>query len=182
MQQFSINNSVVELEILSGCLLFSDPLYFQKIIDSYEKINTPVIADKKELVKAFEEQLFPHGGGRLLGYKYVERTRGIYLFDPKQLRKFETENEKQESLARQKLITTFGLDTGSFLIIDMQNIDKIIRYVGYDDLIDALLSKQLDKYFETINTKLENNGWAFVVSEGIDSNTEFDGDGFYIVD
>jgi hypothetical protein len=182
MQQFSTNNSVVELEILSGYLLFSDPLYFQKIIDSYDKINISVVADKKELVKAFEEQLFPHGGGGLLGYKYIDSARGIYLFDPKQLRKFETDNAEQESLARQKLITTFGLDTDSFLIIDMHNIDRIIRYVNYDDLIDALLSKQLDKYFETINEKLENNGWAFVVSNGMDSNAEFSGDGFYIVD
>ena len=182
MQQFSTNNSPVELELLSGHLLFADPLYFQNIIDNYSQINTSGISDKRELVKVFEETFFPYGGGGLLGYKYVDKKVNTYLFDPSKLQKWDTDDKHQCALAQQKQITTFGLDTASFLIVDFDNFEKLISIVNYDSLIDALLGKQLDKYFETINKQLGNKGWTYVVSKGVDSADEFDGGGSYIVD
>lgn len=182
MQQFSTDNSPAELELLSGHLLFADPLYFQDIIDNYSKFDTSAISDERELIKVFEETLFPYGGGELLGYKYIDKKSTTYLFDPKELKRWDTDDEQQSTLAQQKQITTFGLDTASFLIVDLDNLEKLISLIDYGSLIDALLGNQLDKYFETINKQIGNKGWAYVVSRGVDSGDEFDGDGSYIVD
>ena len=181
MQQFSTDNSPVELEILSGHLLFADPLYFQDIIDNYSQVDTSAVSDKREVVKIFEERFFPYGGGGLLGYKYIDKKEKSYLFDPSKLKKWDSGDDKQHLLTQQKQITTFGLDTASFLIIDFDNFERLISLINYDNLIDALLANQLDKYFETINKQLGNKGWTYVVSRGIDSEDEFDGDGSYIV-
>ena len=182
MQQFSTDNSPVELELLSGHLLFADPLYFQDIIDNYSQVDSSAITDKRELVKVFEETFFPSGGGGLLGYKYIDKKANTYLFDPSKLKKWDTNDDQQRSLAQQKQITTFGLDTASFLIVDFDNLENLISIINYDSLIDALLGNQLDKYFKTINKQLGNKGWTYVISKGVDSKDEFDGDGSYIVD
>lgn len=182
MQQFSTDNSPVELELLSGHLLFADPLYFQDIIDNYSQVDSSAIADKRELVKVFEETFFPYGGGGLLGYKYIDKKTNAYLFEPSKLKKWNTDDDLQRSLAKQKQITTFGLDTASFLIVDLDNLENLISLINYENLIDALLGNQLDKYFETINNQLGNKGWVYVAGKGVDSKDEFDGDGSYIVD
>lgn len=182
MQQFSTDNSPVELVLLSGHLLFADPLYFQDIIDNYSLIDTSAISDKRELVKLFEETLFPYGGGGLLGYKYVDKKLNTYLFDPTKLKKVDTDDEQQCALAQQKKITAFGLDTASFLIVDIDNLEKLISIVNYDSLIDSFLGNQLDKYLETINRQIGNKGWIYVVCRGVASGDEFDGDGSYMVD
>jgi hypothetical protein len=182
MQQYSTDNSPVELELLSGHLLFVDPLYFQDIIDNYKKAGAPKINDKRELVKFFEETFFPYGGGGLLGYKNIDKKMNTYSFDPARLKKWDTDNKEQRLLAQQKQITTFGLDTASFLIVDFDSFDKLVTLLTYDNLVDALLANQLDKYFNFINKELDNKGWAYIVSKGVDSKSEFDGDGSYIVD
>ena len=182
MKQFSTDNLQVELELISGHLLFVDPIYFQDIIEGHSQVDTSSLLDKKEFVRELEEKLFPYGGGRLLGYKFVSRSIGNYLFEPTTLKKWGEDNTEQELLSRQKQITTIGLDTASFLIIDLENYDKLIQLVTYNALIDALLANHLDKYFDQINKKLGNKGWAYVVSEGVETNSEFDGDGSYIVD
>ncbi len=182
MQQFSTDNLPVELELLTGHLLFVDLLYFQDIIDNYSQIDISTITNKRHLVKILEETFFPYGGGGLLGYKYVNKNENAYLFVPSKLKKRDTQNELQQSLAQQKQITTFGLDTASFFIIDLGNFEKLISLITYDSLIDALLVNQLDKYFETINKQLGNKGWAYVVGKGVDSKDAFDGDGSYIID
>jgi len=182
MQQFSTDNSPVEFELLSGHLLFVDPLYFQDIIDNYSQVDTSAIPDKRELVRVFEKTFFPYGGGELLGYKYVDKKSNTYLFDPTQLRKWDADDEQQGELAQQKQITTFGLDTASFLIIDLDILEKLVSIINYDNLINAYFEKQLDKYFDTINNKIGNKGWSYLVSDGVDSGVEFDGDDSYIVD
>ena len=182
MQQFSTDNSPIELELLSGHLLFVDPLYFQNIVDNYSQVDTSAIADKRELVKVFEETFFPYGGGGLLGYKYIDKKENTYLFDPSKLKKWDTDDGGDRSHAQQKKITTFGLDTASFLIVDIDNLEKLISLINYDSLIDALLENQLDKYFETINMQIGNKGWTYVVSKGVNRKDAFDGDGSYIVD
>lgn len=181
MQQISTDNSPIELELISGHLLFVDPIYFQDIIDGLSQVNSNSLTDRRELVRQLEEILFPDGGGGLLGYKFFDSHAGNYSFDPNTLKKWNEAESEQELLAEHKQITTFGVDTASFLIIDLGNFEKLIQYITYDSLIDALLSNQLEKYFEQINDKLGNQGWAYVVSGGVETNSEFDGDGLYIV-
>ena len=181
MKQFSSDNSPVELEILSGHLLFIDPLYFQDIIDEQSKFDSSSFVDKRALVRQFEEKIFEHSGGVLLGYKIVDRNIRSYLFDPNTIKKWDYNNSEQEVLAQQKVITTFGIDTASFLIIDLENYEKLINLISYDTLIDAVLSNQLDTYFDKINEELGNKGWAYVESKGVNTDSEFDGDGLYIV-
>ena len=180
MQQFSTDGTQVELELLSGHLLFIDPLYLQDISDNRQQIDKFDRTDKKELVKTFEKKIFPHSGGFLLGYKYVDEKIKSYAFSPAALRKWDTIS--QTDLSINKDITTFGVDTASFLILDLDNLNKLIDLLNYDDLIDALLSNKLDHYVETINQKLGNKGWTYIVSKGADTADDFNGDGFYIVD
>ncbi len=182
MKQFSTDTSPITLKLLSGHLLFIDPLYFQDIIEGQDQVDTSALADRKEFVRQLEERLFPYSGGVLLGYKHVDIGTGNYLFDPLTLRKWNYDDIELRLLAQQKQITAFGLDTASFLIIDLDNFEKLIQLITYDTLIDALLSNQLDKYFEQINSELGNNGWAYLSSEGVETSSEFDGDGSYIVD
>lgn len=135
----------------------------------------------RELIKVFEETIFSYGGGGLLGYKQVDKKEETYLFDPAKLKKWNTDDEQQNNLARKKEITTFGLDTASFLIVDLENLEKLINVINYDSLIDALLGNQLDKYFKMINENLGNKGWCYLVSIGVNGTDEFDGDGSYIL-
>ena len=179
MQQFSLDGAQVELELLSGHLLFIDPLYFQDISNYRQPLETFEVTDKKDLVKAFEEKVFPYSGGFLLGYKYVDKKTTNYAFNQALLKKWNTTN--QTDLAIKKDITTFGVDTASFLIVDLNDLNKLLDLLIYDDLVEALLSNKLNNYFDAINQKLGNKGWAYVVSEGSHTASEFDGDGFYIV-
>ena len=162
-------------------MLFADPLYFQDIIYNYSQIDASSKTNIRELVKVFEETIFPYGGGGLLGYKQVDKKEDTYLFDPAKLKKWDADDERQSNLAREKEITTFALDTVSFLIVDFENLGKLISLINYDSLIDALLGNHLDKYFETINENLGNKGWCYLVSIGVNGTDEFDGDGSYIL-
>lgn len=180
MHQISTDNSPIELELISGHLLFADPLYLQHIIDGFSELDTSSLADQREFVRRLEEKLFPWGGGRLLGYKFCDTQADKYFFDPRTLKKWNDDNTEQELFAQQKQITTFSVDTGSFLIIDLYNLKKLIKYITYNSLTDALLTNQLDKYFDSGNNKLGNKGWAYIVSGGVEANSEFDGDGSYI--
>ncbi len=182
MHQFSNDNSPVEMELLSGHLLFADPLYFQHMINNYYGIDTSGIDGKRELVIVFEETFFPHGGAVLLGYKKVAKNTDTYLFEPARIKKWKTDDGQQLALAQQKQITTFGIDTASFLIIDVDNLEKFMSIFSYDSLIDAYLENQLDKYFETTNKQIANKAWAYVISRGVDSGDVFDSNGLYIVE
>jgi hypothetical protein len=182
MKQFSTDNKPVELELLSGHLLFVDLLYFQDIIDGLSQIDKSSLTDQREFVMHLEEKLFPFGEGGLLGYKFIEKRTDNYLFDPKSLKKWDDGKAEQKLLAQQKQNTTFSVDSASFLIIDLTNFEKLIQHITFESLIDAFLEAKLDNYFEEVNNKLGNKGWAYVVSEGVATNTEFDGDGSYIVD
>jgi len=59
MKQFSIDNSAVELEIISGHLLFIDPLYFDKIAENKYVINLLFEFNLQELVVQIEENFSP---------------------------------------------------------------------------------------------------------------------------
>ena len=181
MKQYSTDSSGIELQLVSGHLFFADPLYFQDIADNRRMIDMCWIKDKKYLVRQYEEKLFPHGGGCLLGYKFVDNTNGYYSLHPSSLKKWNSEEIGLDQRALQKDITTVGIDSGSFLVIDLANIELLFELLGYDQLIDSLLDMKLDDYFESINKKIGNKGWAYLASEGIGSGIDFDGDGSYVI-
>ncbi|RXK62075.1 hypothetical protein ESA94_03425 [Lacibacter luteus] len=163
MKQYSIDNSSLQLDIYSGHLLFVDPLYFQKIADNYSTLKTQTTENKKELLKSYEEQVFPYGGGALLGYKYLTENIKTYLLDPRSLKPWDSDDDENDEIEKQaalKQITAFRLDTSVFLIIDLVNMDKLLDLINYNDLIDALFDKKLDIYFEKINQQLGNKGWG----------------------
>lgn len=144
-------------------------------------MDTSPNIEKRELIEIFKMSFFPYGGGELLGYKFIDSKTGSYVFDPSKLKKWNRDGNERSSLAQPKEVTIFGLDTASFLIIDLQNLEMLINLLSYESLIDALIEDKLNFYFDAINGKLGNKGWAFVSSEGIDTDSEFDGDGSYIL-
>jgi len=143
---------------------------FKKLLITIRQLKWLQLLTKKEIVILYEEQLFPHGGGGLLGYKYVGQNIGTYSFDPKILESWDSdddvEDEVIEEQAALKQITAFRLDTSTFLIVDLANMDKLVGLINYDDLIDAMLDNNLDKYFDKINQQLGNQGWGFCKVHG----------------
>ena len=180
MQQYSTDDLSIELEILSGDLLFIDPLYFQDIVNDCDNFSAFATSDRRELIKLLEEKFFPYSGGSLLGYKSIDKKAITYRFVTSELKKWNT-NSLEKALAQEKLITTFVVDTASFLIIDLDNFEQLLKLLTYDDLVDAFLSHRLKNYFKTINSGLKNQGWAYLVSNASDTNNDFVGDGAYIV-
>jgi hypothetical protein len=67
MRQYSNDGSSIELELLSGHLMFIDPLYYQDIIDNADKLNGIPFEDKVQFIQKIEEHYFPYGGGLLVG-------------------------------------------------------------------------------------------------------------------
>jgi len=128
------------------------------------------------------KKIFPHGGNTLLGYKYIDKNIREYVFDLSVLKKWNRKDAQQKILATQKKITTFSVDTASFLIIDLHNLKKLMTLITYDTITDAFLNNKLDNYIDKVNKDLDNKGWAYISSEGIDTESEFDGDGSYIVE
>ncbi len=181
MQQFSIDGRQVQLEVLSGHLLFIDPLYFQEIAENYHKVDTASFLDKKELVVFIEKTFFPYADSELLGYKYVGESSVTFSFDQATLKKRDLDNVEENFLAMNKDISSFGVDTASFLIIDLDNLSSLIYLISFDGLVEAFLSSKLAGYFDAVNQKLGNKGWAFILSEGNDTENEFSGDGSYIL-
>ncbi|MEO6612533.1 MAG: hypothetical protein ABIT05_05555 [Chitinophagaceae bacterium] len=176
MKQFSTTGEGIEIEIITGELFFIDPLYLGKIATTPDRIKNTEKSRAKEYIKWLEKEFFPFGGGTLIGYKLVPKDTGIYSFDLKSMKLFDEDNEELESQSVQKNITSFGVDSGSFLIIDWVNFQKIFELVKFDDLLPD------QQYFDNINQQLGNKGWGYVLSPGIDSGYVFEGDGSYLVE
>ncbi|NII28112.1 hypothetical protein HB364_23720 [Pseudoflavitalea sp. X16] len=181
MLQYSTNSSPIEIQLVSGHLLLIDPLYFQDIIDKFQSIDMPSVPNEKEFVRFLEDNIFPYGGGGLLGYKYVSEKKGSFKFNPASLKKWDPSKESDRDLAKSKDITTIGVDSASFIIIDLKNFEKLTKILTYDDITTAQQYDKLDIYFDAINKIIGNKGWALIFSEGVDTQTEFDGDGSYII-
>lgn len=181
MKQFSNDGSSVELEIISGDILFVDPLYFQKIINQKGEARNLAKVDIVTFIKALEERVFPDGGGTLLGYKRAKPEGGTYLFDIRIVQQFDDEDNNLEELSADKEITAFATDSGTLLIMDMANFEKLLDCVTYDDLIEAALEDKLEPYFHRVNTFVGNQGWAFVETPGIGSGFVFKGSGSFIL-
>lgn len=181
MRQYSSGGTSIELELLSGHLLFIDPLYLQQITGDVTQIEKSISGNKKELVINLENQFFPYGGGTLLGYKYVDKDAGTYLLELTAIKSWDPDNDNENALAVSKDITTFGLDSSSFLILDIQNLDELINRLTFDGLVEALLSGNPGKYFDEVNNAIGNKGWAYILGGGVTAGNEFDGDGYYTI-
>jgi hypothetical protein len=178
MKQFSNDGSPVIIEVLSGDLLFIDPLYFTDIAKHTDDINLSLKIDPVIFIKRIEQKVFHYGGGLLIGYKKVRNP--TYEFNIGKMQKFDFTDAKLVNDSVDKTVTAFATDTGTFLIIDFANIDKLIECISYDELIDNALTKN-DLYFQKITSQLQNRGWAFIETPGINSNYVFKGSGSFIV-
>jgi hypothetical protein len=127
-----------------------------------------------------EKQLFPHGDGTLIGFKEVDAQLNTYKLDIAKINGYDIEDRNLEAQAAKKEITTIVVDSASFLIFDLANFDALVHAINYDDLVSLLEDESFD-YIETVNAKIGNMGWAYVVSPGIESGFEFEGDGSYLI-
>ena len=181
MRQSTNDGSPVELELISGELLFVDPLYYQKIKTDKSKIANWSKEDMLGFIKNLEEKIFPYGGGTLLGYKKVSHEDGLFRFDISAVQPFDEDDIELESLAVAKEITAFSTDSGTFLILDISNFDRMLDCISYDELIDATLEGELEAYFHLMNARIGNQGWAFVRSPGVNGDFHFQGSGSFIL-
>lgn len=181
MQQFSSDGSPVEIELLSGSLLFIDPLYLQEIANHMPSVKSFPAGNKIHLVQQLEKEVFPYSGGRLLGYKEV--AGHTYTLHLSRLKRFDHTNKEKEQRSFRKEITAFASDSGSFLILDLANFDTLLKMLQYDDLTSAALEGRFATYQEKVNDALGNKAWAYVLSPGIHSGFDFQGSGsFYVAD
>jgi hypothetical protein len=65
--------------------------------------------------------------------------------------------------------------------MDMENFHPLLRLITYDDIIDATLEGHIATYITNINQKLNNQGWAFIESPGIEKGYAIEGSGSFIV-
>ena len=180
MTQISTQGNEIEIDIVSGEFLLNiDPLYLEEIAEGFDKVKNFQKGSSKDLIKLMEETFFPHGGGDLLGYKQINKALKTYKFDLRLMSKFDDRNEKLKLRAIQKEIAPVGVDSASFLILDMINLELLAHLIKIDDLAD--LDEDENTYVERINAKIGNKGWGYVSSPGIDSGYVFEGDGSYLI-
>ena len=179
MTQFSSTGNDIEIDNLSGELIFIDPLYLGEIAEAFDSIKNKDKRSGKEFIKLIEEAIFPYGGGTLIGFKTVDKDSRIYRFRLDSMSNFDDENEEIEFQASQKDITTVGIDSASFLILDLKNFEMLMTLIKYDDLAELTIDNNL--YFEAINRRIGNKGWGYVTSPGCDSGYIFEGDGCYLI-
>lgn len=183
MKQFSGDGSSVQLQVISGLLLFIDPSYFDEIVFAQEQIASFDRTDAKKWLQQEEAEVFPYGGGSLLGMMELQDSRENYELDIAMVTCYdedEPHGEAIEQMAKDKSITAFGIDAGSFLIIDWANWDALLPVLCADDLFDLVDNPECG-YIEKINKAIGNRGWAFVASPGVGSGIDFTGDGSYYI-
>ena len=183
MNQFSGDGSPVQLQVISGQLLFIDPGYFDEIAAAQVQIGSFSKTDAKKWLEQVEKEVFPYGGGSLLGIMELPDNGPFYELDIARVTSYdedEPHGEAIEQMARDKSITAFGIDTGSFLIIDWACWDALLPTLCADDLFDLVHNPECG-YIEKVNGAIGNHGWAFVASPGIKSGIDFIGDGSYYI-
>lgn len=182
MHQFSGNGSPVQLEVISGLLLYIDPGYFEEISSAYDEIKGISRSDVKEFIQKVEQHVFPYGGGSLLGLQETPADSRIFELNIAAVTSYdedEPEGELIEKQAVEKTIPAFAVDSASFLIIDMANFEALLPLLHVDNLFNA--EEEVTNYIEKINNSLGNKGWAFVYSPGIGKVYDFQGDGSYYI-
>ena len=180
MKQFSNNGNPLEIQNVSGKLIFIDPIYFNQIVHAFDTIKDAVMADPKEYILFLEQRFFPYGGGALIGFKDIGKLASVYKLDIKSI-KLCADNEQLDEQGALKNITTFVIDSGSFLLFDFINFEKLTKLVKYEDLIYLANDARTIEYIRNLNDQLGNKGWSYIISPGLDLGYEFEGDGSYII-
>lgn len=182
MQQYSEQGTPAELEILSGHILFIDPLYLENIREDYDSVvPLPSVTTSPEFVQALEERFFPYGGGSLLGYLNAGVNNSTFKLNIKSLVFNDFQDAEKEQLLIQKKITGFSTDFGAFLLMDLSNFFKLLNLTRVEDLIDASEAGELQLYIDRINSSIGNKGWAYVSNPGIGNGFDFEGSGSFFV-
>ena len=114
MNQFSGDGSPIELELISGQLIFIDPLYLEDIRIAVEMKEVDTIQEKID-IQSIEAKEFPYGGGTLIGYKQLDRNLLTYKLDIHEIIAINLDNEELEEKAINKEITTSQLTPPHFL-------------------------------------------------------------------
>jgi hypothetical protein len=183
MNQFSNIGTPVQVEVISEQLLFIDPAYFEEIAATIHEMKDIPRSDMKIFIREVEQRAFPYGGGSLLGFRQLKDGSNIYELNPISVTHYDSDEPKGkiiEKQAIQKSITAFGIDSASFLIIDLANLDALLPLLYSDDLFD-LNDDPANGYIDKINSALGNRGWAYVSSPGIGKGFDFEGDGSYFL-
>lgn len=179
MQQYSSKGTPVEIALLSGHLLFIDPLYLDDIREECG-LSKPSVREEnyREFLQALEVEFFPYGGGALLGYLNTRQQQGTFALDINGIKDFDSSNPAKEQAASTKQITAFALDSGSLLVMDLSNFSMLLSALNFDDLVNAS-EGDFQLYQEKINAVLGNKGWAYIESPGIGSGFDLIGSGSY---
>ncbi|RSK50862.1 hypothetical protein [Hymenobacter rigui] len=181
MQQYSCNGEPIELEILTGHLLFIDPLYLENIREESGNMGFDnATEDPAAFLQLLENEFFPYGGGCLLGFKNVFKSAGPFRLSVEQIQRIDGTNSTLEQLSVEKKITAFSSDFGACVILDLVNFSALLQLLTIEDIIDATES-DFPLYQERINRAIGNKGWAYIQNPGIENGFGFAGSGSYIV-
>jgi len=183
MNQLSTRGKPIQMELISGHLLFVDPIYFDEIAALGDELKNIPRSHPKTFIQEVEKRAFPYGGGTLLGFGQIQDEYKTYELDIHSITYYhrdKPDGQMIEARATDKSITFFGVDSASFLIIDLANFDALLPILRADDLFD-MIGDPTNTYIDKINSVLGNRGWAFIVSPGMAMGFDFEGDGRYYI-
>ncbi|NVO83927.1 hypothetical protein [Hymenobacter terrestris] len=179
MQQYSSEGTPVELEILSGHLLFVDPLYLLDIrenvaaLDMAEVIKSPI-----QFIQQLESAFFPYGGWVLLGYSKVSKSNDRLTIPVSCIHHFHSEVRAEVEAAVAKETPVFATDSGMCLVLDLGNFGLLSEALDIDSLLGHDKNAIVD-YIERMNRLLGNRGWACIQNPGLGLGFDFAGSGLF---
>ncbi|MBC6697386.1 hypothetical protein [Hymenobacter sp. BT190] len=180
IKQYSSNGEDVELEVVSGELLFIDPLYWDDIRVDRQLLETLPIATGLPFVRQLNAAFFPYGGELLLGYQRVEPTEGIFRLPISHIRSYGSNDEEWEQQLLATNTTAFSLDSGGLLIIDLANFWPLLDLLDFDAL-DEASEGDFAAYQQHVNQTIGNCGWAYAHTPSIGNGFDFVGSGSYFL-
>ena len=179
MQQYSSEGTPVELDVLSGHLLFIDPLYLLDmranvaVLDMAEAVKSPI-----QFIQQLESTFFPHGGGVLLGHSKVSKNDDRLTIPISCLHHFHPEVKAEVEAAVAKEIPVFATDSGLCLVLDWRNFELLYEALEVDSLLGHD-ENVIVAYIEKMNRLLGNRGWACIQSPGLGQGFDFAGSGLF---
>ena len=162
MNQFSTSGESVEIELQSREVVLIDPVYLQRIADDESRLQNLSTKNSKDFIKEVKMTFFPYGGGSLIGFKEVDSGMRTFHLDLNDIKQWDSDdNPESERLGAEKVITTFGIDSASFLLFDFKNFLNLLKAIPFDDLhsIDSMTAAD---FIKEVNSKIGNKGWAYV--------------------
>ncbi|MBG8556216.1 hypothetical protein [Hymenobacter guriensis] len=181
MNQHASNGEDIEMEVVSGELLFIDPLYWDDIRAEHQLLDTlPTNAGSAAFVHKLNTTFFPYGGN-ILGHEKVPSWNSVFKLPIRRIRSYDTNDEYFEQQLLATNTTVFGLDSGSLLILDLANFYPLLQLLEADELFEASTA-DFSLYQAHINQALGNRGWAYVQSPGLDNGFDFIGSGSYFLE